>query len=41
MGWSYVDWTVPSQDKEQWRAVVIAIVPSGGSTDCWEFLDKL
>jgi hypothetical protein len=41
MGWSYLDWAVPSQDREQWRAVVIANVPSGGSTNCWEFLDKL
>jgi hypothetical protein len=38
-GWSCVEWNDLPLDRE--KAVLIANEPSGGSTNCWEFLDNL
>jgi hypothetical protein len=39
-GWGDVDWIDLAQDRDQWRALVNAVMnePSG-SIKCWEFLE--
>jgi len=41
LDWTGLNWTDLFRYRDKWQDVVIAKVPSGGSTNCWEFLDKL
>jgi hypothetical protein len=40
IGWDGVDWIDVAQDRDQWRALVNTIEPSG-SIKCWEVLEWL
>jgi hypothetical protein len=38
IGWGDTDWIYLAQDRDQWRALVNTVFPSG-SIKCWEFLE--
>jgi len=41
VGFGDVDWIDLAQDRDRWRALVIAVINLRGSIKCREFLDQL
>jgi hypothetical protein len=37
--WDGMDWTDPAQDRDQWKALVNAVMNLRGSIKCWEVLE--
>jgi hypothetical protein len=41
IGWDGVDWIDMAQDRDQWKALVNAVLNFSGSVKCWEVFEWL